>query len=212
LKLIWAPDGKTLVSSQDDATVLIWDLAPPGWQAGHKPLHASNLQQAWEDLKSEDVSRAYRAVWLLAASGESAIDLLKNNLKPVAATAETQRILRLVKDLDHEDFTRRETASRELAIIGARAESALIHDLMDSPSLEFRTRARRLLPKIVGTKESPGSEDLRIDRAISVLERLAMPPAFEILKSLAAGAPEARLTQEAKASLDRLAHRSAVSP
>jgi hypothetical protein len=149
---------------------------------------------------------------LLAASGESAIDLLKDNLNPVAATAETQRILRLVKDLDHEDFSRRETASRELATIGARAESALIQGLANSPSLEFRTRARRLLPKIAGTKGPPSSEDLRIGRALSVLERIAMPPAIEILKSLAAGAPEARLTQEAKASLDRLANRSAVSP
>jgi RNA polymerase sigma factor (sigma-70 family) len=212
LKLLWAPDGKTLVSSQDDATVLIWDLAPPGWQAAPQQLSAQHLQQAWEDLKSDDSSGAYRAVWLLASSGESAINLLKNNLRPVAATAETERILRLVKDLDHEDFSRREMASRELEIIGAGGEIALVQGLTTNPSLEFRTRAQKLLQKIAAMKKAPSGDELRIGRALAVLERLGTPAAIEVLNSLAGGAPDARLTHEAKASLDRLARKSAVAP
>ena len=41
-------------------------------------------------------------------------------------------------------------------------------------------------------------------RALEVLERIGTPEARQILLSLAKGAPEAALTQEAKASLERL--------
>jgi hypothetical protein len=44
-------------------------------------------------------------------------------------------------------------------------------------------------------------------RAIEVLEHIGTPDANELLQTLATGAPEARLTQEAKASLERLAKR-----
>jgi len=53
---------------------------------------------------------------------------------------------------------------------------------------------------------------LRQLREIQVLEHIGTPEAQEVLKKLAQGAPEARLTQEAKAALDRLSKRSAVSP
>jgi hypothetical protein len=49
-------------------------------------------------------------------------------------------------------------------------------------------------------------------RALEVLEHIATPEAQQVLKTLATGAPEARLTQEAKASLARLARRTASRP
>ena len=49
-------------------------------------------------------------------------------------------------------------------------------------------------------------------RAVEVLERIGTPEARQVLAKLADGAPEARLTQEAKASLQRLAKRSAPGP
>ena len=47
-------------------------------------------------------------------------------------------------------------------------------------------------------------------RAVAVLEDIANPEARELLQKLAEGAPEGRLTQEAKASLERLAKRHEV--
>jgi hypothetical protein len=44
-------------------------------------------------------------------------------------------------------------------------------------------------------------ETLRTIRAIWVLQRMATPEARTLLESLAAGAPEARITQEAQAAL-----------
>ena len=58
-------------------------------------------------------------------------------------------------------------------------------------------------------------------RAIEILEQIgASTPgpdaprlaALDLLKKLAAGAPEARLTQEAKAAVDRLGKRATANP
>jgi hypothetical protein len=213
-KLIWAADSKTLISQNGDATVLIWDLAPPGWEreGQQKDFQPEKLEQAWADLKSRDAPRAFRAVWLLASGGNAAIGLLKHNLRAVEATGRMEQIRRLVADLDHDEFTRRETASRELADLGLEARSALGRALGNKPSLEVRTRAKALLKQLAGTEKSPSDEDLRTDRALAVLERLGTPEAQQLLKTLSTGAPEARLTQQAKASLEWLARRPASTP
>ena len=51
-------------------------------------------------------------------------------------------------------------------------------------------------------------ERLRVWRVIQVLEGIGTPEAQGVLKTLAEGAPASRLTQEAKASLERLAKRA----
>jgi hypothetical protein len=48
-------------------------------------------------------------------------------------------------------------------------------------------------------------ELMRMLRAIEVLEQVGSPEAREVLQNLADGAPEARLTREAKAAIARLA-------
>ncbi|HKB38490.1 MAG TPA: hypothetical protein VKD72_18755 [Gemmataceae bacterium] len=48
-------------------------------------------------------------------------------------------------------------------------------------------------------------ETLRALRAVAVLEDVGTPPARKVLEALAKGSVEARLTQEAKAALARLA-------
>jgi hypothetical protein len=49
-------------------------------------------------------------------------------------------------------------------------------------------------------------------RAVEVLERIGNAEARRVLEALAKGAPEARLTREARTSLERLLGRTAAAP
>jgi hypothetical protein len=69
--------------------------------------------------------------------------------------------------------------------------------LNEKPSLEVHQRIERLLARIK-------PETWRDLRAVEVLERIGSPEAKQVLESLAKGAEGARLTREAKASLERL--------
>jgi hypothetical protein len=53
---------------------------------------------------------------------------------------------------------------------------------------------------------------MRVTRTVEVLEWIGTPEARQLLDMLAQGAPEAQPTQEAKASLQRLARRHAAIP
>jgi len=49
-------------------------------------------------------------------------------------------------------------------------------------------------------------------RAVEALERIGNPTAQAVLRKIANGAPEAALTGEAKASLERIERRQATTP
>jgi hypothetical protein len=125
--------------------------------------------------------------------------LLRTHLKPAAPT-DRDRLAKLVKDLDADAFEDREKATDELARLGAAAGSALRKALEGTPSAEVKQRVELLLDKL-RTTASP--EQTRESRALELLERLATPEATALLKELAAGADDARLTKEAKAALKR---------
>ena len=67
---------------------------------------------------------------------------------------------------------------------------------------EFRRRLDMLLARPSAIVH--GSEVLRGYRAIQILEYAGTPEARQLLQTLSQGAPAARLTMEAKASLERL--------
>jgi hypothetical protein len=107
-----------------------------------------------------------------------------------------------IKDLDSDDFTKREQATAELAKLGDLAEPALKKALADRPPLEARKRIERLLDNLP-TEEPTSAEELCGLRAVELLERLAQPEADKLLQALSEGAAGARLTREARAALER---------
>jgi hypothetical protein len=111
------------------------------------------------------------------------------------------RVARLIADLDADEFTVREKASTELARIGTAAEGALRKAAANPSSAEVRRRANALLTKLKDDETSP--ETLVAVRTVEVLEHVATPEARQLLRKLASGPPEARLTHEAKAASDR---------
>jgi hypothetical protein len=82
------------------------------------------------------------------------------------------------------------------------ADDAVREALRGHPSPEARRRLEALL-----AAPRPGRvpEVRRHLRAVRLLEMVGTPEARQVLKKLAEGVPEARVTREARAALERLA-------
>jgi hypothetical protein len=201
--LAFSPDGSRFLSAGPDGSALIWDLGGrrgPKTAAG-KPLTAAELESCWTDLVGEDAPRAYQALRKLIASPTEAVAFLSRHLRPVAAP-DAQRLAGLIGDLDSEAFATREQATKELTKLGAVAEPALRRALDKAPSTEARRRVEQLLARLENLSST--GEPLRVSRSVEALERIATPEARHLLTKLSAGAPDAPLTREAKAALQRL--------
>jgi hypothetical protein len=193
-----------------DGTVLVWDLNPfrRALKQDGKELGPGDLEALWKTLAGEDARRAHQATWALAATPEKAVPWLANRLRPAPAP-DRERIGQLIADLGADQFAVREGAVRDLEQLGDQAVPALRQLLHGKPSLEARRRAEALL---AGREVVRSREALRAVRAIQTLERIGSREARVVLEGVAKGAPEARQTQEAKASLERLAKRGAALP
>jgi WD40 repeat protein len=198
--IAFAPDGRTLATGCDaDCSVLLWDLAAL-FHAGK--TGAAPGPSLWQDLASGNASRAYRAIWRLAGDPQAG-QLLSARLEP-AQERDAAPVPRLLRELDSPDFATRETATRALKEIGEPARAQLEAACKDGTSAEVRRRARAVL----GELDPRSGPRLREVRAVQVLEYVGAPPARRLLEELARGAPGARLTQEAKAALERLDRRT----
>jgi WD40 repeat protein len=208
--LAFSPDGRALASGGMDTTALVWDLAdlPPNRRPQDVPA-ARDLEALWADLGGADAARAYRAVWSLAAVPEQAVPLLRERLRPAAAP-ERRQLDRLLVDLDSDQFDERAKAAAELEKLGELAKPALHRALQGQPSPELRRRVEGLLANLEGPVTAP--EKRRRLRALEVLEQVGTPEARRLLQELSRGAPNARETKEAKASLERLTKRQAARP
>jgi hypothetical protein len=157
------------------------------------------LRQCWANLAGEDAQSAHRAVYTLAHHGAAALTFIRERLKPIPKDY-ADRLRQRIADLDSDDFRTRELAMRELTRLGPDAVLPLHAALDAKPSVEAKKRIEALL-KDLHPWYIKDPETLRTVRAIWVLQRMATPEARALLESLAAGAPEARITQEAQAAL-----------
>jgi hypothetical protein len=203
----FTPDGRTLASAVGpDTTIRLWDVSGLAEGAPVQPaaLSQKKLEELWTDLASADAAQAFQAIWALTAAAPQAVPWLKDRVRPVVR-AEPHWVARLIADLDRDRFAARTAASRELEKLGESVGPALYKVLTNRPSPETRQRVEHLLEKLEQPAKSP--ERLRVLHAIEVLEHIATPAARQVLEPLAAGMPEARVTQEAQQALGRLAKR-----
>jgi RNA polymerase sigma factor (sigma-70 family) len=202
VSLCFSPDGRRLASGSADGTALVWDVCSPrqGAQLLSARLGPGELGSLWADLGGRDAGKAYEALCTLAALPGQALPFLRKQLQPASDEA---RIAQLIGELNGNTFTVREKARVELEKLGELAEPALRSVLAKKPSLEVRVRAERLLARLEGKPLSEAS--LRELRAVELLERIGTREARQVLERLAKGAEGARLTEEAQASLQRLA-------
>jgi hypothetical protein len=173
-------------------------LRSPTW-AGDGKQSSPNLPDLWDALADQDAATAYRAIWTLTATPRETVAFLRERLRCLESPGE-ETIAKLVADLDSLDFTTRQRASDELSKLDLLAERALRKALTGQPSLELRRRVQKLLEQLAG---APSGAQLQALRAIEMLERIGTADARHVLEQLAKGAPGARLTREARASLSR---------
>jgi RNA polymerase sigma factor (sigma-70 family) len=210
--LAFSSDGQRLVSGGWDTTILVWDMKtlPPPRPAKLAELSPRELDAQWADLADADAVKAYRAIRILTAAPHSAVSFFTERLRPIQPVA-AEKIAAWIADLDSERFETRSKAEKELEKLEELAEPALRRASQGrSSSLELRRRIEGLLKRLEGPSTSP--ETLRRLRAVEVLERINTEEARQVLRTLAGGTPEARLSREAKAALDRLTRRSAGTP
>lgn len=202
MSVAFAPDCRTLASGGADSTVLLWDVTGrmKDGRLQNVKWTPRELEKRWIDLAGVG-PQAAQALWDLVAASEQAVPLLRQRIRP-AESADAQCVERLIRDLDSDDFQTRTKATEELEKIVDGAEPALRKKLAEKPSLEMRQRIQQVLSKL---EPSASAERLRALRAIQVLEYAGTAEAKEQLRTLAKGVPDARLTREAKAALERLA-------
>jgi WD40 repeat protein len=198
--LAFTPDGNTLVSTSWDSTLLIWDVS--GRRTG-KTLRA-NSEELWKLLADANIEKAGRAVYAMVESPDETLALLQKRIKAVSVSPE--RFQELIADLDHAKFAVREQAGIELAALGPAAEPALKKRLQAKPSLEVVGRIEKLLGSIQSMR--PSQDQLRVIRAVEILEHIGTPKAIAFLRELAGGAEGAHLTSHAKEAIERVDRRA----
>jgi hypothetical protein len=155
----------------------------------------------WTGLSSSNLFRRRYVTKALTAHAEQAVALVEAKVKP-APVAARQRVLELIKQLDDDDFQRRDAAQKELRGDAFRFEPLLRDTIQASAAGEIRNRVTFILN---GIKDQPPSADLLADlRGIELLETLGTSTARKLLESLAAGAAQARTTVEAGLALQRM--------
>jgi RNA polymerase sigma factor (sigma-70 family) len=199
----FAPDGRVLISGGGDGTILLWDVTgrAENGKFAQAELSPPALESEWANLAGDDMMKVHKSIWALVAAPKQSLPLLREVLKPVPA-ADADRIAKLIKELDDDDFSVREKASAELEKVGEPAAAALRKALEGTPSAELRVRATMLLDGFGGKGAS--ADVVRRERALEVLEQIGGPEARAVLEELAKGAPEAAQTQRAKEALKRL--------
>jgi WD40 repeat protein len=205
----FSPDGGTLVSVGTDNWAVVWDVSRitgrPRISAERSPLE---LEADWKDLGG-DAKAGYAALGRLVSSPGHAVPFLEKQLQNTTPV-DKKRIEQLIKDLDDNQFSVREQATKELGALGDRVMPALKKALAGTPSAEASKRLGALLDRIVST--NPSAETIREIRVVEALESIGSPEARRLLEKLATGPSGMRLTEEAKAAAGRLEKGSAVRP
>jgi sugar lactone lactonase YvrE len=197
-----SPDGKVAYSAAADTNVLVWDATGFGKAGPPKAaLGNAELDDAWKDLANDNAGAARLTIWRLIVNSKEVAPYLKTRVPLV----DVPRIKKLIADLDSDNFDERDAAFKELANQGRWLEDRLEEALIKTPSLEFKRRIEQLQDKL----RVPGAltlrqEQIRLRRAMMVLEYIADAPALDLLDRLTRQAPSDALCDEAAKTLERL--------
>jgi WD40 repeat protein len=205
--LAFSHDRKLLATGSHDTSVVVWTV--PHQQVPKAPkleVNRKEITALWTALADTDAAKAYQAIVRLSGAGDQAMEVLGKHLQP-AKDRDGTKLRGLLADLDHDQFARRENATKGLLQLGELAEIGLRELMQNPPSLESRRRAESIIAKLKAKRANPeplSPPVLQAVRAVEVLEMIGTPDAQRLLDKLAKGAAYNILTREAQASIRRL--------
>lgn len=201
--LAFSPDGRWLASTSQDGTTLVWGV-PGVARAKQADPVVGGFDEAIKLLASSDPTHAQRAMEYLYRRPADAIKLFQERIAIPHATPDA-KIASLLAELGNDDFPVRQAAMKDLEAIGGEAVPALREAAEKSPSPEVR----KLAGELMGRFESAvlRAEELRVLRAVEVLEGIGSADARALLAKWSAGPKGHRMTNEAAAALARLNER-----
>ena len=122
--LVFSADGKTLVSSSQDGTALVWVVPDKPLPVGPVEAVVSGFDEAFRLLGFTDAAQAQRGLDYLYRHPAEAVKQTADRLPaPVATPA--AKLAQYVADLESEDFPTREAAMKALEKVGGEASGLL---------------------------------------------------------------------------------------
>ncbi len=170
-----------------------------------EPLTPIQLSGLWDELAKGEMNVVSPALRKLIAGHKESVPYLAKKLSVKPATSDAKQMGRWIDDLDNEDFQLREAAYRELDKLGDAAIRALQEARVKARSVEQRNRIDALL-KNRGIEEGTlTTQQLRLVRAVRVLEWAGTAEALSVLESLLKEPPDVVIASDVRQARDRLA-------
>jgi WD40 repeat protein len=199
--MTFSPDGKFLATGGSDQVVYIWRVEDFFKRPAFGKV-AGDVAGLWSHLADADPGKAYRAIAQMERKPKETLELLRKQLRP-APKADEQAIAQHLRDLASASFVVRQQAYLALEKAGEQAAHLVEQTVKNPPNVEVKRRLELLLEKLQRPLDEPGQ--IRLYRALTLLERIGTPPARQLLEELAEGAPSAWLTVEARYALQGMA-------
>lgn len=169
-----------------------------------EPLTTLELGELWQDLAS-DAAPAGKAMRKLLAGRKESVVYLAAMLRTKRDAVDAAKVARLIAQLGADDFATREAAGRELNRFGTAINSHLRDALGKTKSAEHRVRLEELLKECCGVDGSLDNGQLRIVRAVRILEWTGSAESLQALEQLAKAPPDDAVAPDIRAARDRLA-------
>ena len=197
--LAFACDGRSVFAAYLDSTILEWDVSGRfGQPAGTAP-ERERLDTLWRDL-AEPAERGYAAAWELLDHPAEAVEVIKSKVSP-ARPLDVTAVKELVRKLGADSFREREESAKKLVALGDAVIPVIREVSGGNLSAEGKERADKVIAALTAGLTP---DQLRLRRAVAVLEWSERPEAVDYLQKLAGGDPSARVSVDAKAALARL--------
>jgi RNA polymerase sigma factor (sigma-70 family) len=194
-----AHDGRSVFVAYHDSTILQWDVSGKFGKRAAAAITATRRDELWRDL-AEPAEWGYAAAWELLDHPAEAVELIESRVSP-ARPLDATAVKELVRKLGADSFREREESAKKLVALGDAVIPVIREVSGGNLSAEGKERADKVIAALTAGLTP---DQLRLRRAVAVLEWSERPEAVDYLQKLAGGDPSARVSVDAKAALARL--------